>query len=154
AVQPLCAADVMSKPVRSVEPDETVAKAMIACQRHGQSGILVTEDGRLIGAVSREDLDKAIGHGLSHAPVRGIMSRRVPTAGEATPLPELQRLLSASGEGRVAIAREEKLVGVVTRSDLLRALGATVEDRGQEAESVGEKLAELHGLQAVFEAVS
>src|SRR5437870_3513650 len=57
---------VMSSPARSVPPDETVASAMVACQRHGQSGILVTEDGRLVGSVLREDLDKAIGHGLSH----------------------------------------------------------------------------------------
>ena len=33
-------------------PDETVAAAMVACQRYGQSGILVTEDGRLVGSVA------------------------------------------------------------------------------------------------------
>ena len=54
---------------------------MTLCQRHGQSGVFVVEDGRLAGGVSREDLDKAVGHGLSHAPVRGIMSRHVVTAG-------------------------------------------------------------------------
>src|SRR6058998_2704527 len=113
----------MSKTVRSVAPDETVAKAMIACQRHGQSGILVTKDGRLVGSVSREDLDKAIGHGLSHAPVKGLMSGKVPTVGEDAPLAELQRLLGATGEGRVAVVRDERVVGVVTRSDVLRALG-------------------------------
>src|SRR5207248_777871 len=75
--EPPRAADVMSTPPRSVSPDETVAHAMVSCQRHAQSGILVTEGSRLIGAVAREDLDKAIGHGLSHAPVKGIMSARV-----------------------------------------------------------------------------
>ena len=34
-------------------------------------------DDRLVGSVSREDLDKAVGHGLSHAPVKGIMCERV-----------------------------------------------------------------------------
>ena len=37
---------------------------MKLCQRHGQSGVFIVEDGRLVGGVSREDLDKAIGHGL------------------------------------------------------------------------------------------
>src|SRR5205823_12279035 len=68
--KPLRARDVMGRPARSVAPDETVAAAMVACQRYGQSGILVTEDGRLVGSVRREDLDQAIGHGLSHAPVK------------------------------------------------------------------------------------
>src|SRR5436309_9461732 len=91
--KPLRARDVMSAPARSVAPDETVAAAMVACQRYGQSGILVTEEGRLVGSVRREDLDKAIGHGLSHAPVKGIMSGRVPTVGEDARLAALQRLL-------------------------------------------------------------
>jgi len=112
--QPLRARDVMSKPARSVPPDETVARAMVACQRHNQSGILVTEHGRLVGSVSREDLDKAIGHGLSHAPVKGIMSSRVATCDEDTPLGELQALLSGS-EGRIAVLRGDKIVGVVTQ---------------------------------------
>src|SRR5205823_1095853 len=83
--EPLRARDVMSRPVRAIGPDETVAAAMVACQRHGQSGILVLEGDRLAGAVSREDLDKAIGHELAHAPVKGIMSSSVLTCdGETT----------------------------------------------------------------------
>jgi tRNA nucleotidyltransferase (CCA-adding enzyme) len=152
--QPLRARNVMSEPVRSVEPDETVARAMVVCQRHSQSGLLVTQDGRLVGVVSREDLDKAIGHGLSHAPVKGLMSGRVQTAGEDTPLPELQRLLGASAEGRIAILADGRVVGIVTRSDVLRALGATAAEGVEEGESVATRLAELQHLQPVFEAVS
>src|SRR5207245_3927023 len=114
----LTARNVMSKPARTVGPEETVAKTMVACQRHGVSGILVADGGHLVGAVSREDLDKAIGHGLSHAPVKGIMSGRVQTAGEDAPLAELQRLVTRSETGRVAIVRGEKLVGGGTRSAL------------------------------------
>src|SRR2546421_627024 len=120
--EPVRARDVMSKPARTIGPDETVAKAMVACQRFGQSGILVTEGGDVRGAVDREDLDKAIAHGLSHAPVKGIMSSRVATCDEDTPLTELQRLLAA-GDGRVAVLHDGRLTGVVTRSDVLRALG-------------------------------
>ncbi len=151
---PLRARDVMSRPVRSVGPEETVARAMVACQRHGQSGILVTKDGRLVGAVSREDLDKAIGHGLSHAPVKGIMSGRVPTAQEEAPLAELQRLLATSGEGRIAVLRDEKVVGVVTRSDLLQALGELAEEAPEPEESIAGELQELERLVPVFEAVA
>ena len=59
------ARDVMSTPARAVEPTASVRDAMTLCQRHGQSGVFVTEKGLLVGGVSREDLDKAIGHDLS-----------------------------------------------------------------------------------------
>ncbi len=152
--EPVRARQVMSRPARTVEPDATVAKAMVACQRHAQSGILVAERGRVVGAVGREDLDKAIGHGLSHAPVKAIMSSHVPTAGEETSLTELQRLLAASPEGRIAVLRGEKLVGVVTRGDLLRGLGAGVEAPPEPEASIAAELARLERLAPAFEAVA
>ena len=152
--EPLRAREVMSRPVRSVAPDATVAKAMVACQRHRQSGILVTSDGAVVGSVSREDLDKAVGHGLSHAPVRGIMSRRVPTCTEDTRLPELQELLASSGEGRVAVLRDGRVVGVVTRSDVLRALGASEAEGVEEEATIAAELERLTPLARVFEAIA
>src|SRR6476659_1185406 len=119
--EPARARDVMSTPVRTISPDETVSRAMVACQRFGQSGILVAEGDKVVGAVSREDLDKAISHGLSHAPVKGIMSSRFAICDEETPLLELQRLLAA-GNDRIAVVGNGKLAGVVTRGDVLEAL--------------------------------
>ncbi len=152
--KPLRARDVMAEPVRSVSPDETVAAAMMACQRYGQSGILVTEGGHLVGSVRREDLDKAIGHGLSHAPVKGIMSGRVPTADEDASLGELQQLIAGSAEGRVAVLHGSRVVGVVTRSDVLQALGEAVEAPSEPGESISAELRRLDRLAPVFEAVA
>jgi tRNA nucleotidyltransferase (CCA-adding enzyme) len=152
--KPVRARDVMARPARSVTPDETVAAAMVACQRYGQSGILVTENGRLVGSVRREDLDKAIGHGLSHAPVKGIMSGRVPVVDEETSLGELQRLLAGSAEGRLAVLHEQRLVGVVTRSDVLQALGEAVEAPAEPAQSIADELRRLERLAPVFDAVA
>lgn len=154
AVRPsLRARDVMSKPARCVGPDETVARAMVLCQRHGQSGVLVAERGTLVGAVAREDLDKAIGHGLSHAPVKGIMSSTVATAQEDAPAAELQSLLEA-GEDRVAVLRGERIVGVVTRTDLLRGLGARAREEAAEGQSLAAELARLERHVPVFEAIN
>jgi tRNA nucleotidyltransferase (CCA-adding enzyme) len=152
--RPPLAREVMSTPARTVGPDDTVAQAMVVCQRYGQSGILVADDGRLVGSVDREDLDKAIGHGLSHAPVKGIMSSRVPTCGEETPLTELQRMLESSGSGRVAIVCDDRLVGVVTRSDVLRALGAGPKDARAAEVYLDEELEALPDLAPVFDAVT
>ena len=147
------ACDVMSTPARSVAPNESVRDAMVLCQRHGQSGVFVTENGRVVGSVSREDLDKAIGHGLAHAPVRGIMSGRVLTCTEDATLAELQSLVTIAEDGRVAVVREGTLVGVVTRSDLLRTLEGLEPGLEERGESLAEELARLERLRPVFEAV-
>jgi tRNA nucleotidyltransferase (CCA-adding enzyme) len=147
------ARDVMSTPARTISPDETVSRAMVACQRFGQSGILVAEGDQVVGAVGREDLDKAISHGLSHAPVKGIMSSRVAISDEQTPLSELQRLL-ASGADRIAILRDGKLAGVVTRSDVLEALGERAATARRPTVSLSEELGKLERLEPVFEAVA
>jgi tRNA nucleotidyltransferase (CCA-adding enzyme) len=150
----LTAGEIMSRPARFVSPDDTVAHAMVLCQRHRQSGMQVGEPTRLVGIVTREDLDKAIGHGLSHAPVKSVMSSDVVTCPEDTPLPQVMRLVASSEPGRVPVVRGDEVVGVVTRSDLLRALE---EPLGEEEEpggpDLGERLLSLEGLEGVFEAV-
>ena len=151
---PPAARDVMSAPARTVDPDDTVAHAMVTCQRYGQSGVLVAAAGRLVGSVGREDLDKAIGHGLSHAPVKGIMSSSVLTSDEETPVTELQHLLETSAEGRIAVLRGEELVGVVTRTDLLRALGQRLAPTDEAPRSLASELEALEELAPVFEAVA
>jgi tRNA nucleotidyltransferase (CCA-adding enzyme) len=151
--EPVRAAEVMSTPPRCVAPDETVAHAMVLCQRYGQSGILVADAGRLAGAVAREDLDKAIGHGLSHAPVKGIMNSHPATCREDTPLAELQHLLATSADGRIAVLRGDEVVGVVTRSNVLRALGGRAAGE-PEPGSLAPELERLERLTPVFEAVA
>jgi tRNA nucleotidyltransferase (CCA-adding enzyme) len=153
ATAPVTARDVMSRPVRGVGPDETVAHAMVMCQRYGQSGILVLDDdGALVGSVAREDLDKAIGHGLSHAPVKGIMSSRVARCGPETALAEVQRLVEA--EGRVAVLEGERVVGVVTRSDVLAALGAREEREEEPGQNLLPELERLEELAPAFEEIA
>lgn len=152
--EPRRARDVMSTPARAVEPDKSVRDAMVLCQRHGQSGVFVVEDGRVVGALSREDLDKAIGHDLAHAPVRGIMSGRVLTASEDSTLPDLQSLVLAAEDGRVAVIRDGELVGVVTRSDLLRALEGVEPEQEEPAESLADAVSGIERLRPVIDAVA
>ena len=148
------ARDVMSTPPRAVAPGDTVRDAMMLCQRHGQSGVFVVEGMRVVGCVSREDLDKAVGHDLAHAPVRGIMSSRVAMASEDAPLAELQRLVTSAEDGRVAVLRDDALVGVVSRSDLLRALEGVEPAPTLEGMSLATELHALEQLQPIVEAVA
>jgi tRNA nucleotidyltransferase (CCA-adding enzyme) len=155
AAHPLrTAAEIMSRPARFVGLESTVSEAMVLCQRHRQSGIFVGDERNLAGLVTREHLDQAIAHGLSHAPVKSVMSSEVVTCGEDTPLPELTRLLRSSDAGRVAVLREGEVVGVVARSDLLHALGEPpLRMEPTAGLDLRAKLLGLPTLERVFEAV-
>ena len=147
------ARDVMSTPPRAVSPEQTVRDAMVLCQRHGQSGVFVVDERRVVGAVSREDLDKAVSHGLAHAPVRSIMSGSVIQAGEDATLSELQQLVTSADDGRVAVLRDRELVGVVARADLLRALEGFEGGKEETVESLAEELAGQQRLGPLADAV-
>src|SRR5204863_4136956 len=66
---------------------------------------------------------------------------------------ELQRLL-ASGDDRIAVLRDGKLAGVVTRGDVLEALGEPAAAVRRPTASLAEELAKLERLAPVFEAVA
>ncbi len=153
--EPQTAIEIMSRPARFIAPDDTVAHAMALCQRHRQSGIQVGSPTDLVGVVTREDLDKAIGHGLSHAPVKAVMGPGSVTCAPETTIDELQHLIAGSHTGRIPVADSGQVVGVVTRGDLLRALGETPSQARPHvpAKSLQSELRALPDLQSVFEAV-
>ncbi len=118
---PLSARDIMSDPVRTIGPDESMASAGEMMAKWGHGGLPVVSGGRLVGLLTRKDFDKAHRHNLDHAPVRGFMAREVITVDPDTGLPALERLLATAGIGRVPVMEGQVLLGIVTRKDLLRA---------------------------------
>ncbi|MHB8859667.1 MAG: CBS domain-containing protein [Thermoleophilia bacterium] len=166
--EPLRARDIMSHPVYFVEAHTTIGEALLICQRYGHSGVSVRDNGMLVGIVSRKDLDKAVGHKLKHAPVKGIMSRGVRTVSEDTTVHELRRLMAESAIGRIPVVTAafagrsevpvDEVKGIVTRTDVLRTLhGVAVEEGVDEAAlrevDLRERLAEMPGLSSVLAAV-
>jgi tRNA nucleotidyltransferase (CCA-adding enzyme) len=129
------AGEIMSRPVRFIDAETPVTNALVTAQRYGHSGICVREDGRVVGIVARRDLDKAIRHGLGHAPVKGVMTRNISFARAATGVDELRRLMVAGNLGRVPVVKDEAyeaalrdksaqvedVIGIATRTDVLAA---------------------------------
>jgi len=121
--QPPTARDLMSSPVRTIRPDITIREAQRILLRYGHSGLsVVNADGTLVGIISRRDLDLALHHGFSHAPVKGYMATRVKTIDPDTPLPDIEQLMVTYDIGRLPVIEAGALVGVVTRTDVLRHL--------------------------------
>lgn len=119
----LTARDLMSAPVKTVFPHTTIDEAGKIMLRYGHSGLpVVNEQLDLVGIISRRDIDKAQLHNLGHAPVKGYMSRQVITIPPQVTLPEVQRLLIEHNIGRLPVVEDGKLVGIVSRTDVLRTL--------------------------------
>ena len=120
---PLSARELMSSPVRTIRPETTISEAQRILLRYGHSGLsVVDENHQLVGVVSRRDLDLALHHGFGHAPVKGYMTRNVKTISPETSLPEIESLMVTYDIGRLPVLQEGQLVGIVTRTDVLRQL--------------------------------
>ncbi len=118
---PLTARDLMSSPVRTIRPETSIGDAQRLLLRYGHSGLsVVDEQDQLAGIISRRDLDIALHHGLQHAPVKGYMSRNLKTIGPEATLAEIESLMVTYDIGRLPVLSEGNLLGIVTRTDVLR----------------------------------
>jgi CBS domain-containing protein len=147
------AMDVMTTDVITVDPETTVqAMATLLAERGISGAPVVDANGRLVGIVSEGDLlhraeigtarrhrerrrswwldhfaselarDYVKSHGRT---VRDIMTRDVVTATENTDLGDVAALLEAKRIKRVPITRDGKVIGIISRANLVRALAAT-----------------------------
>ena len=121
--QPLTARELMSSPVRTIRPETTIDEAQRVLLRYGHSGLSVVDaDASLVGVISRRDIDIALHHGFSHAPVKGYMTTNLHTITPDTLLPEIEELMVTYDIGRLPVLDRGQLVGIVTRTDVLRQL--------------------------------
>ena len=127
--EPPIARNLMSSPVRTIRPETSIEQAQRILFRYGHSGLSVVEaTGELVGVISRRDLDLALHHGFAHAPVKGYMSRNLKTITPETTLPEIESLMVTYDVGRLPVIDQQELIGVVTRTDVLRQLHQSREE--------------------------
>ena len=133
---PPTARELMSSPVRSIRPETSVGEAHRILLRYGHSGLSVVDTGDLLaGIISRRDIDIALHHGFSHAPVKGYMTPQLKTIAPDTLLPEIEALMVTYDIGRLPVLENGQLVGIVTRTDVLRELHQQKgRDRGSNAQ--------------------
>jgi tRNA nucleotidyltransferase (CCA-adding enzyme) len=127
--QPPTARDLMSSPVRTIRPETTIDEAQRILLRYGHSGLsVVNADGQLVGIISRRDIDIALHHGFSHAPVKGYMTTNLKSIHPDTSLPEIESLMVTYDIGRLPVLENGQLIGIVTRTDVLRQLHQRVQE--------------------------
>lgn len=116
------ARDVMSSPVKVIYTHQKIEEANRIMEITGHNGLPVVEGNKLVGIVTKKAVDKAMNHGLGDRPVKSIMMPKLITATPDTPLSRIRQMMIENSVGRIPILENGVLVGIVTRTDVLRAI--------------------------------
>ena len=147
----MLASDVMVRNVVTVHPDTDVADAIKLLAEHDVSALPVLDDaGNLVGMLSEADLIHRVEIGTEkHRPwwveavtgastlatefakshgkkVGEVMATGVISVSEDTALSEIAALFERKRIKRVPVVKDGKLVGIVSRSNLIQALASAV----------------------------
>ncbi len=115
--------DHMSPRVDPIDlTDCSVAQADQKLRALGRTATVVLKDGEVVGMLSRSDLDKALAHKLGDMPAESVMTRPVLSVTPDTSLDDARAKLVHHNVGRLPVMENGKLLGIISRTDLLRHL--------------------------------
>ncbi|TVR06877.1 MAG: CBS domain-containing protein [Salinarimonadaceae bacterium] len=163
------ARDVMTTEVLTVTPDTPVREvARLLYERRISGAPVVDTAGKVVGMISEGDLmrhagaigdtvstrswwlrmfepseDAAADYARTHARVASqVMSNKVISVSPETPLSEIARMLEKNRVKRVPVISDGRLMGIVSRSNLLRGLAASPPDAPAAADdrTIGEAI--------------
>ena len=116
----LSARDVMTNPVATVWPSMSVGDLARLLSEKRISGVpVVDHTGALVGIVSQADI---LSRRRGEETVRAIMTTDVVAVGEGETVQEIACLLSMKRINRVPVLRDGRVVGIVSRTDIVRAM--------------------------------
>ena len=112
--------EIMSDRVPTVTPDTQVAAARTQMDTAKGDYLVVSSARRVIGVVSRRDLDAALAPG---ALVAEVMTSPAVTIEKSAPVRKAANLMEGRTLGFLPVTDRGRLAGVVTITDLLRLIG-------------------------------
>ncbi|MDX2261416.1 MAG: CBS domain-containing protein [Gemmatimonadales bacterium] len=125
-------AELMTSDVRGVRDDEPIAQAVLTMADAHVSGLPVLDRrGRLVGVLSTTDLLEAEAETdtaeareqlFSDTPVRELMTPKPITIGPDEDARQAAQMMLYGGVHRVFVEQDGELVGVITQSDIVRAV--------------------------------
>jgi CBS domain-containing protein len=149
------AGDLMTREVAVVHPETSLLDAVKLMATPKVSGVPVVDDGTIVGMLSEGDLVRwhegyterqarwldMLADGFELAPaflkgireqqrkVKSVMTRGALTVTEEMPAREVAYLMYKNNIKRVPVVRGGKLIGIIARSDLVRALAQKLEEK-------------------------
>ncbi|ACZ42718.1 CBS domain containing membrane protein [Thermobaculum terrenum ATCC BAA-798] len=126
----MLARDIMTTPVVTVTADMSIRDLAKILTEKGISGAPVVDDsGRVVGIVSEADVIAKNGF-----TVADVMQSQVISASEDTPVEVICSLMTNNKINRVPVLSGDRLVGIVTRADIVRAIAKGYIEAGIQAD--------------------
>ncbi|HEY6998344.1 MAG TPA: CBS domain-containing protein [Phototrophicaceae bacterium] len=114
----MLAKDIMTRDVITVMPTMTIKQLANALIKNQVSGAPVAgKKGKIIGIVSEADIVAKKGKD-----VKSIMSKKIVSIDEETPVEEIAQLMMTHHVKRVPVMHGDQLVGIVSRADIVSAI--------------------------------
>ncbi|MBF0302820.1 MAG: CBS domain-containing protein [Desulfamplus sp.] len=112
--------DIMSYPVVTVSEDTTVDEVAMMLRETGCSGVpVVDSEDHIVGIISRRDFRKIRKDNQMQYPVKAFMSRDVITIEHNKSAIDAAKLMIKHDIGRIPVIKDDKIIGIVTRSDAM-----------------------------------
>jgi tRNA nucleotidyltransferase (CCA-adding enzyme) len=123
---------IMSRGVQTVHAHATVAEAAARMERTGHEGYPVVRNGKVIGLLTRQAVDRAQRHHLYNKPVVDVMQVGEAWVAPGDPVEKLQALMTEHGWGQMPVVEDGNVIGIVTRTDLIKLWSAPEEAPGSQ----------------------
>lgn len=112
--------DIMSSPVVQVASDTSMSRVGAILKEKGCTGLPVIDDGMLKGIISRRDFKKLKKQSQLKSPVKAFMStKNITISPERSPM-HAARLMVKHDIGRLPVIENDRIIGIISRSDAMR----------------------------------
>ena len=114
--------DLMSFPVTTIRETESMEKVAVQLREKGCTGVpVVDENAKIVGIVSRRDFQRKVKkESQLKAPVKAFMSNNVITIEPGKSPGDASGLMIKYDIGRLPVVDNGRIIGIVTRSDVMR----------------------------------
>ncbi len=119
------ARDLMTAPLKCIKSGKTLGEARdIMLRSHVGTLPVIDTQGKMLGLITRQIVERAILHGLAHESVDAYMSRDLPVVQPDTPYPVVEDYILEQRQKFLPVVDPESgvLLGAVTRGDFLAYL--------------------------------
>lgn len=116
------ASDIMSSPAITVSPQTPVRDAVALMLKYNINAAPVVDASGCLGVITRQIADKSVFHGLGSTPVSAYMTTECETMVSSASVDEIRERISSHGARLLPVIKDGLVVGVITRTDLLKLL--------------------------------
>ena len=114
--------EIMTTHVKYVESNAILKDAVDLTMKFNLNYMPVIENNKTIGIISRKDILHGVKHGLEYESINNIMQTEFETVHPETPFYEAEAIMVYENQKLLPVENNKGIVGVVTRTDLLRLM--------------------------------